>query len=366
MTLNRAIAAIDSGLHSGDHLGAQLYVSVNGVPVCDLGFGVTGPGQPVSPTTAVPWLCSGKPITSVGLLQLHQRGVLSVDDPLSRYFAELKFGPDADRVLIRDLLTHRLSFPLDTLSHMSNVGSIDGMLRSLRNEENSPTHAGNYSLFSNWLMLAELIQRVDGRKVEQFLIEEVLMPAGMTSTSVSPETATGTPKLRKTGATDPKDVARLYRTGRGFPMAIPWVAEAMRRVSPGLSVVGPIRELGWFYESLFHVLKSDKKGSQSPLSPGTLKMLLSRYREDLVFSGQRFNWPYGLGMMLGATPFADCCSDDTFGHDGYGSSFGLCDPYHGLVIAFFANGVKSGARRTRMASVITNVYRDLSLERGLG
>ncbi len=80
-------------------------------PATQLFFGEArkGAGQPVDGETSYNWASITKTMTAIAILQLRDRGKLSLDDPAVRYVPELQqvhddFGP-IDAITIRELLT---------------------------------------------------------------------------------------------------------------------------------------------------------------------------------------------------------------------------------------------------------------------
>jgi CubicO group peptidase (beta-lactamase class C family) len=70
--------------------------------------------QPVDAETAYNWASITKTMTAIAILQLRDRGLLSIDDPAVRYVPELRqvhsdYGP-IDAITIRHLLTHSAGF----------------------------------------------------------------------------------------------------------------------------------------------------------------------------------------------------------------------------------------------------------------
>ena len=84
MKLERACRAIESGIARGLHVGAQLYVSLEGKPVADLAFGMARDGVPMTPETIMLWMSATKPITVVALAQVWERGKIALDDRVAK------------------------------------------------------------------------------------------------------------------------------------------------------------------------------------------------------------------------------------------------------------------------------------------
>lgn len=70
--------------------------------------------QPVDENTIYPWASNTKPFTGIAIMQLRDRGLLDLDDPLTKYLPELRavhnsFG-SMDEITIRHLMTHSAGF----------------------------------------------------------------------------------------------------------------------------------------------------------------------------------------------------------------------------------------------------------------
>ena len=70
--------------------------------------------QPVNADTIYHWASNTKPFTGIAIMQLRDRGLLKLDDPVTKYLPELrgvhnKFG-SMDEITIRHLMTHSSGF----------------------------------------------------------------------------------------------------------------------------------------------------------------------------------------------------------------------------------------------------------------
>ena len=150
-----------------------------------------------------------KPITSVALMSLYEKGLFQLDDPVSEYipafkdlnvYAEGIFGnykttyPDRE-MTIRDLLSHQSGLTYGFMER-SNV---DAAYRELGIEkesqqnlqefvkvlstiplEFSPGTAWNYSVSTD--VCGYLIEVISGKTLDMFLEEEIFQPLGMSDT----------------------------------------------------------------------------------------------------------------------------------------------------------------------------------------
>src|SRR6185295_17415254 len=105
-----------SQIKQGLHPGAGLAVYRYGHLVLDIHGGVSdlrdggGATQPVTSKTMFVLMSSTKPLAAACLYMLKERGQLSWDDPVSKYWPE--FGQHGkETVTVRHVLTHRGGFP---------------------------------------------------------------------------------------------------------------------------------------------------------------------------------------------------------------------------------------------------------------
>jgi CubicO group peptidase (beta-lactamase class C family) len=84
--------------------------------------------QPVNSATIFHWGSITKTLTAVAIMQLRDRGKLSLDDPVVKYVPELMriHSPDngVSRVTLRQLMSHRLSDAYVALSRREAMGAI--------------------------------------------------------------------------------------------------------------------------------------------------------------------------------------------------------------------------------------------------
>ncbi|MDE2747966.1 MAG: serine hydrolase [Chloroflexota bacterium] len=156
-----------------------------------------------------------KPIVSVGLLLLYERGLLQLDDPASEYLPALAQldvfeSGDADRyqtvpaereMTIRDLLTHTAGLtyghlhahPVDAMYRQRNFFADPAMTRADFIGQLaelpllfSPGTRWNYSVATD--VLGCIIEVVSGQSLARFLTDEIFAPLGMADSgfSVSP------------------------------------------------------------------------------------------------------------------------------------------------------------------------------------
>jgi CubicO group peptidase (beta-lactamase class C family) len=166
-------------------------------------------GLPVEEDTIFRIYSMTKPITSVGLLMLYERGLLHLDDPASEFIPEFEHlevfesgnadscqtVPAEREMTIRDLLTHTSGL---TYGHL-HAHPIDALYRQRKLLEDaemaladfvaklselpllfSPGTRWNYSVATD--VLGHVIEVVSGQSLDRFFADEILAPLGMVDT----------------------------------------------------------------------------------------------------------------------------------------------------------------------------------------
>ena len=100
-----AVTEVVTGIDRGLHLGAQLYVSIDGKAVADLGIGEARAGVPMTPDSMVVWFSMTKPSVAVAIAQQWERGNLELDDRVADHLPEFATH-GKDTITLRHLLTH--------------------------------------------------------------------------------------------------------------------------------------------------------------------------------------------------------------------------------------------------------------------
>lgn len=123
-----------------------------------------------------------KPFTAAAILQLQERGRLSVSDHVSRYIPDF---PNGDRMTLANLLTHSSG-----IAEINNLEDYDTFARSPHTLEQlvakyaglplefEPGSRYRYSN-SNYNLLALVLEKVSGESYENYLRQHIFEPIGM-------------------------------------------------------------------------------------------------------------------------------------------------------------------------------------------
>ena len=365
MTLQRARIAIESGIERGLHVGAQLYVSLDGKLVADLAFGIAREGVPMTPDTIMLWMSATKPITVVALAQVWERGKIALDDLVAKYIPA--FGAKGkDVITIRHLLTHTGGFRAAVGPWTADPW--DNIIAQICDVEIEPGwivgRTSGYHIAPAWYLLAEIVRRVsaDGRPYSQYVREEVLDPLRMRDTWI------GMPAARWREYGD--RIAPMHSGStvkRPAPHAYaPWSNSCRSsgdRASGG-NGRGPIHDLGRFYEAML-------AGGENVVAPQTIEAISARHTIGLLDKTLGYRLDRGLGVVLDSKEYGLAsgwygtrCSRRTWGHAGYLCSVGFVDPENRLVVAAVFNGMtdaEPALHDVRMRETLDAIYADLEI-----
>jgi CubicO group peptidase (beta-lactamase class C family) len=152
--------------------------------------------QPIDAATAYNWASITKTLTAIAILQLRDRGLLSLDDPAVRYVPELRQVHDAygsiDDITIRQLLTHSAGFRNPTWPwDCDDSSNCDwqpfeptkwSQVAAMLPYTHIAFKPGSHWSYSNpgYVFLGQIIERLSGDDFEVYITKNILMPLGMT------------------------------------------------------------------------------------------------------------------------------------------------------------------------------------------
>jgi len=227
-----------------------------------------------------------------------------------------------------------------------------------------PGRKAGYHLASSWFVLGELVRRLDGRRFEVWVREELLEPIGAASSWI------GVPPERLDAVRS--RIAPMFEIRSEGPRALDWASDRhLSCCSPGASGLGPLRELARLYRML---LGGGAIEGRRLFSPQTVAAVTARHRVGLVDQTFRTRLDWGLGVIVDSKHYGDPAAPyqygphagpRTYGHSGARSSTAFADPDAQLVVALAVNGLTGDdAHRERFERLTRALYRDLGLADG--
>ncbi|QSG10239.1 serine hydrolase domain-containing protein [Halapricum desulfuricans] len=340
-------AAFDRQLAVGLHHGAQLAVYVDGELVVDFAGGTTGPEgeETTSETRHLLFSCT-KPYAGVGLHQLIEDGKAEYDDPVVQHwpgFADP--GTRKADITIRHVLSHTAGIPYGEFDEQAEKWSDwDAVVQAMEDIEPvfEPGEQPAYHTFNYGWLVGELIRRLSGQPVEEYVAEHVFDPLGMARTSIGL-------------APDADDVAtltgfevfdRCCDPGEGLGIPASESAAAFNdegvqsAVVPAATGIGTARDMARFYAAMAN---SGELDGTRLLEETTVAEATRTHAE--ADSDGTLSRParYGLGFWTGGLAndmFGSLSRERMFGHAGLGSVFGWGDPELNVGFAYVTNGIR--------------------------
>lgn len=202
---------------------ASVSVTVDGQLVHAAAFGHRAPGDPVTTSDRFRIASISKVITATVVLQLVERGDLTLDEPVGRLLADIAGVPLLDPALaaitVRQLLSHTAGFPdyreqfFGGHFRSCHDAAAFGLTRSPVDAPGTTHHYSNL----NFCLLHRLIDHVTGMSYEAAVDDLLLAPLGITGM-----------RLVATFDPDPDEVVHDSGTARTYMEALGgaggWVA----------------------------------------------------------------------------------------------------------------------------------------------
>ena len=175
--------AFAANFAAGRELGASLSVEVDGRCVVDVWGGWLDADRGRSwerDSIACVFSCT-KGLAAIALLLLVDRGTVDLDAPVARYWPEFAAAGKHD-LPVRYLLTHEAG--LSAIAKPMAFGSLsdwDTMVDALAEQAPwwEPGRGHGYHGVTFGHLVGEVVRRVDGRTIGEFLVDEVTAPLGI-------------------------------------------------------------------------------------------------------------------------------------------------------------------------------------------
>lgn len=292
-----------------------------------VGWRDTDKREPLTEDTVF-WIASQtKPFTAAALLMLVDRGLLSVDDPVSKFipeFAQLEVldGPESGvqstrpahtKMLVRHLLTHSAGI---FKQNQLNSPTVDFHPLSLRAKAHAKAplqwEPGSQARYSNgaYTVIGSLVELISGEPYGEFLEKHIFQPLGMKDTTFWPSEAQCA-RMMTPYRTD-ETWTRLLPV-RLTVLATPLHDRVKRHPTAQLGLFSTAQDLARFYRML---LNDGSLDGATILSPESARRMRERQTPE--------DWS-------GAFSFGMITKDDTFGHSGSFGTNTLANRETGLI-----------------------------------
>ena len=194
--------------NKGDSPGAAVLVIRDGKILLKKGYGLAEveSKKPITPDTAFLLGSITKQFTAMAIMMLAERGKISYEDPLSKFFPE--FPPYAQKITVRHLLNHTAGFaeyddlfvegglidrdwPRSSKTKPSQFEPTSkDALKLLAQQHSLRFSPGEKFEYSNsgYVILAQIVEKVSGKRFTEFLKANIFGPLGMNRTLLYDET----------------------------------------------------------------------------------------------------------------------------------------------------------------------------------
>jgi len=172
--------AFEKNFELGLEVGASFAVSLNGELVVDIwgGFSDSAKTKPWEKDTIVNVFSTTKVITALCIHMLVDKGLIDVEDPVSKYWPEFAQA-SKENVLVKHLLSHSAGLPgFDEKipgEALYDWDRITNLLASQKPLWKSGTKIG-YHMITFGHLLGELVRRVTGKSLGNFFRENIANP----------------------------------------------------------------------------------------------------------------------------------------------------------------------------------------------
>jgi uncharacterized protein YbbC (DUF1343 family)/CubicO group peptidase (beta-lactamase class C family) len=322
--------------------GAVLLVGHNGGIVHQKAFGLRATAPKAEPMTAdtIFDLASLTKVvaTAPSVMRLVEYGQIRLDEPVAHYIPE--FGANGkDAVTVRQLLTHYSGMRPDIDLNPPWEG-LEAALR-LAHEEKLQAPQGSIFIYSdtNFIVLAELVQRISGLPLDKYADVHIFQPLGMKHTRFLPP-AQWRDKIAETYASDrsPQILRGVVHDPRAWRMG---------GVAGHAGLFSTAGDLALYAQALISrkgILDGDiiEKMTTPQQPPNATEVRGLGWDIDSSFSSNR-----GVLLPVGS-----------FGHTGFTGTSMWIDPYTNTYVILLANSVRprEGAQmislRSRVATAV--------------
>jgi CubicO group peptidase (beta-lactamase class C family) len=299
----------------------------------------------MTPDTPVCQYSASKAVTAMLIHLLAERGEIDLSDPIIRYIPE--FGLHGKKnITIYNIISHHGGVPTPPFGvdpeilydHDGFVSMICNLKPTSKDGRSQAYHA-----ITGGVILGEIVKRVTGRDVREFLAETIQKPLGFKYFNY------GVPEK------DIKKVAVNYDTGPPLVFPISTMAKRALSVSwgdvvrisneprfmqviiPAANIVATADEMSQFFQMM---LNGGELNGRRIFKPETIHRAIAPAAKMWFDGTMVVPMRYSAGMMLGASPVGmwGPFSESAYGHVGFINIFCWADPARDIAVSLQTTG----------------------------
>ena len=316
--------------------GAAIMVGRRGRAVEPRFFGRQGPepdAEPLRRDGSFLLASITKPVTYLAAMLLVERGLLSLTDRVTKYIPDFA-AHHKDETLVFHLFTHTSGLP-DMLpnnielrrEHAPLSRFVEAVIRDTPPLFPPGTNLSYQSMGT--LVVAELVERLSGMPLTEFLRREIFAPLGLTGTSLG------------SGTLAPERLVRVQIAPETAGSDYHWNSDYWRRLgSPWGGLFSTPDDLAVICQLM---LDGGRRGDVQLVSRATVERMTTNRLHDLpdVPEAVRRTQPWGLGWRINSPTANDCFGDlvspRAFGHWGATGTMCWIDPEHQAFCLLFTS-----------------------------
>ncbi|MGW0159868.1 serine hydrolase domain-containing protein [Mycobacterium sp. NPDC003323] len=363
---DRVADALGRAIDDGEECGAAIAIDVDGELVVDIwgGYADAAGTRPWTADTIVNVWSSTKNVTALAALMLIDRGLITPDTPVAQIWPE--FGTAGkERIEFRHLLTHSSGLsgweqpvtPEDILDWDRSTAMLAAQAPWWE-----PGTATGYHALTHGHLIGEVVRRVTGKSLKQFIAEEIAEPLGADfQIGARPEDHDRIAEI--IAPADPFEgippadqwTEQMYKTFTG-PAPDPLIANTPGWRAADISAANGHTNARALAKVLSAISLGGTVDGVTLLSPAIIESVFDTQIEgpDLVLAGHQIRMGLGFGLpspAIGHIPDGKICF-----WGGWGGSWESMNPDSRTTVAYVMNkmgpGIEGSARTDRYFRLI--------------
>lgn len=336
--LDRAYQVLAEATQLGRIPGAAILVARHGIPMKPRCFGRMRPeadSSPIQSDTIFLVASVTKPVTVAATMLLVERGKISLNDTAASIIPE--FGNRGkDKIRIRHLMTHTSGLP-DMITENQKLREKQAPLKEFVRliceiTPDFPSGTNIQYQSSGIAILGEIVERIEGISLAEFLHQEIFQPLGMNDTALGVQ-GIETDRITHVNTADMEmGGVRMQNTDWD------WNKPYWRNF--GAPWGGMFTTVGDMFRFCQMFLNGGEFDGVRVFKPETVKAMIADQTspmEAIPMSAKQQVW--GLGWQLqpdfGFPYFSDLVSSGSYGHSGATGTMVWVDPVNELICILF-------------------------------
>jgi len=289
---------------------------------------------------------ASKAITAMLIHHLAEKGKLHLSDPVCHYIPEFsKHGKG--NVTIHHVLSHRSGFGIvpDNVTADVLFDQDEALKMICDMEPQYPAgHEASYHAITGGYVLHEILKRVTGKDIREYLRETIQEPLGFKyfNYGIEEDKIDTVAKSYFTGWPVTYPFTLIVRRSLGGPwdMAIEMANDPrfFTSIIPSANVIATVDEMSQFFQLMLNGGELNGVRIFDPLTikRATIEAGKMQLDKSMVLLPMR----YSAGMMLGSNPFGMFGPEtkNAYGHWGFINSFSWADPDRDIAVSMLNTG----------------------------